>query len=66
MIVPKRKVAWYGDKSFDYTYSKTTKSALAWTKELLELKEIIENKVEETFNFCRLNLYHSYEEGLAG
>lgn len=65
VIVTKRKVAWYGDKPFDYTYSKTTKSALPWTKELLELKEIIEKKSGETFNSCLLNLYHSGEEGMA-
>ena len=28
LIITKRKVAWYGDKPFEYTYSKTTKSAL--------------------------------------
>lgn len=65
LIVTKRKVAWYGDKPFDYTYSKTTKSALPWTKELLELKEVIENKTGETFNSCLLNLYHNGEEGMA-
>jgi len=65
LIVTKRKVAWYGDQPFDYTYSKTTKSALPWTKELLELKDIIENKTGETFNSCLLNLYHSGEEGMA-
>lgn len=65
LIITKRKVAWYGDKPFDYTYSKTTKSALPWTKELLELKNIIEKKTGETFNSCLLNLYHSGEEGMA-
>lgn len=65
LIVTKRKVAWYGDKPFNYTYSKTTKSALLWTKELLELKEIIETKTGETFNSCLLNLYHNGEEGMA-
>ncbi len=65
LIITKRKVAWYGDKAFDYTYSKTTKSALPWTKELLELKEIIEQKCGESFNSCLLNLYHSGEEGMA-
>ena len=65
LIITKRKVAWYGDKPFDYTYSKTTKSALSWTKELLELKEIIEKKSGETFNSCLLNLYHNGEEGMA-
>ncbi|MBZ9630450.1 alpha-ketoglutarate-dependent dioxygenase AlkB [Salegentibacter sp. LM13S] len=65
LIVTKRKAAWYGDKPFDYTYSKTTKSALPWTRELLEIKEIIEKKTGETFNSCLLNLYHSGEEGMA-
>ncbi|RED43185.1 alkylated DNA repair dioxygenase AlkB [Winogradskyella eximia] len=65
LIITKRKVAWYGDKPFDYTYSKTTKSALPWIKELLELKEMVEQKTGETFNSCLLNLYHSGEEGMA-
>lgn len=64
LIITKRKVAWYGDKPFDYTYSKTTKLALPWTKELLELKEIIENKTGEKFNSCLLNLYHNGDEGM--
>ena len=33
-IVTARKVAWYADKQFSYTYSGTTKQALPWTKEL--------------------------------
>lgn len=65
LIITKRKVAWYGDRPFEYTYSKTTKSALPWTKELLELKEIIEHKTGETFNSCLLNLYHNGDEGMA-
>lgn len=64
-IITKRKVAWYGDKPFSYTYSNTTKSALLWTKELLELKTLIELKTGETFNSCLLNLYHNGDEGMA-
>lgn len=64
-IITKRKVAWYGEKSFEYTYSKTTKSAWPWTKELLELKTLIEQKTGETFNSCLLNLYHNGKEGMA-
>lgn len=64
-IITKRKVAWYGDTNFDYTYSNTTKQALIWTKELLELKTIIEEKTGETFNSCLLNLYHNGDEGMA-
>jgi alkylated DNA repair dioxygenase AlkB len=65
LIHTKRKVAWYGDQPFEYTYSNTTKSALPWSKELLELKELVENESSETFNSCLLNLYHSGEEGMA-
>jgi len=58
-------VAWYGEKPFNYTYSNTTKSALPWTEELLQLKNLIEEKTGETFNSCLLNLYHDGNEGMA-
>ncbi len=64
-IITKRKVAWYGDKAFEYTYSNTTKHALPWTQELLELKQTVERESGETFNSCLLNLYHTGEEGMA-
>ncbi len=64
-IETKRKVAWYGDRPFEYTYSNTTKRALSWTGELLELKELVERTTKETFNSCLLNLYHNGEEGMA-
>ena len=64
-IITKRKVAWYGDQSFSYTYSNTTKRALPWTKELLELKKVAETQTGETYNSCLLNLYHDGEEGMA-
>lgn len=64
-IITKRKVAWYGEHPYEYTYSNTTKYALPWTKELLELKELIERETGETFNSCLLNLYHTGEEGMA-
>lgn len=64
-IVTKRKVAWYGEKPFEYTYSNTTKYALPWTNELLDLKVFIEKETGETFNSCLLNLYHTGEEGMA-
>ena len=64
-IITKRKVAWYGEKPFQYTYSKTTKLALPWTTELLELKSKVEQESGETFNSCLLNLYHDGSEGMA-
>ena len=64
-IITKRKVAWYAEEAFKYTYSKTTKSALLWTPALLELKGTIEKITGETFNSCLLNLYHNGNEGMA-
>lgn len=64
-IITKRKVAWYGDKPFEYTYSNTTKRALVWQKNLLILKEKVEHCTGETFNACLLNLYHNGSEGMA-
>ena len=63
-IITKRKVAWYGSSEFSYTYSKITKTATIFTKELLALKAIIEKESGETYNSCLLNLYHSGEEGM--
>lgn len=64
-IITKRKVAWYADKPYTYTYSNITKKALPWTKELLELKTLAENETKETYNSCLLNLYHDGDEGMA-
>ncbi len=64
-IQTKRKVAWYGDRPFEYTYSNTTKHALPWTPELQELKAVTEQETGETFNSCLLNLYHRGDEGMA-
>lgn len=61
----KRKVAWYADMPYEYTYSKVTKRAVVWTAELLELKAIVEQKTGERFNSCLLNLYHDGNEGMA-
>ena len=64
-IITPRKVAWYGDNEYDYTYSNTTKKALKWTKELLAIKKLTEEKTRSTYNSCLLNLYHNGDEGMA-
>jgi alkylated DNA repair dioxygenase AlkB len=53
-IITRRKVAWYGDKPYPYTYSKSEKIATIWTPTLSEIKEIIERSIDETFNSCLL------------
>jgi len=64
-IITKRKVAWYADINYSYTYSNTTKHALPWTKELLELKKLAEEITGHEYNSCLLNLYHNGDEGMA-
>lgn len=64
-ITTKRKVAWYGDKAFEYSYSGIRKTALQWNKPLLDIKNIIEEISGLTFNSCLLNLYHDGTEGMA-
>lgn len=64
-LYTKREVAWYGDEGYGYTYSGVTRQALPWTTELLSLKTLMETKLNEKFNSCLLNLYHSGEEGMA-
>ncbi|MBU2924187.1 alpha-ketoglutarate-dependent dioxygenase AlkB [Colwellia sp. 4_MG-2023] len=69
LIETKRKVAWYGNSGqkepFSYTYSNTTKYSLPWTDNLYYLKGVVEQKTNETYNTCLLNLYHSGAEGMA-
>lgn len=65
LIITKRKVAWYGDDGFSYTYSNITRHALPWTKELLELRKLTEQLTGATYNSCLLNLYHNGDEGVS-
>ena len=63
-IITKRKVAWYANDNYIYTYSGISKQALRWTKELAELKAIVEKNTGSQFNSCLLNLYHNGDEGM--
>ena len=64
-IITKRKVAWYGDDIYTYTYSNITRQSLPWTAELLELRALSERMTGARYNSCLLNLYHDGEEGMA-
>jgi len=63
-IVTARQVAWYGDASYAYTYSGTTKRALPWNAELLALKVLVEKVSGAKFNSCLLNFYHDGSQGM--
>tara|TARA_Y100000766_G_scaffold163642_1_gene140748 strand:- start:51 stop:674 length:624 start_codon:yes stop_codon:yes gene_type:complete len=62
--ITRRKTAWYGDRPFNYTYSKIKRTALPWTNELLEIKQIVENNESTKFNSCLLNFYHDGDDGM--
>lgn len=64
-IVTKRKVAWYADQPYQYTYSNIHRTARLWTPHLLALKALVEAKTHQHYNSCLLNLYHDGSEGMA-
>ena len=64
-IQTKRKVAWYGDDTYSYTYSKMTKQALVWSDDLRALKRKAEEVSGSSYNSCLLNLYHDGDEGVS-
>ncbi len=63
-IVTKREVAWYAETELVYEYSKIKRTAKLFTKDLVELKGVVEKITGATFNSCLLNLYHNGEEGM--
>jgi alkylated DNA repair dioxygenase AlkB len=63
-ITTNRKVAWYGDKAYTYTYSHTTKTALLWHPLLLPIREKTETVTNASFNACLCNFYHHGNEGM--
>ncbi len=68
-ITTARKVAWYGDGAFSYTYSGITRTALPWSGVLPEIKRTVEARLAAVsptvFNSCLLNLYSDGLEGIA-
>ncbi|MCA1763909.1 MAG: alpha-ketoglutarate-dependent dioxygenase AlkB, partial [Flavobacteriales bacterium] len=60
----RRNTAWYGDKPFDYTYSKISRKALPWTPALLEIKNAAEKLSGDVYNSCLLNYYSDGDDGM--
>jgi len=53
-----RLTAWYGGKQIDYKYSGIFCTAESWTKDLMDIKKVIEHFLpSEKFNSVLLNLY---------
>ncbi len=63
-IVTKRKVAWYGDRKFQYTYSGKVKTAMLWSDNLKIIKQKVEEICGEHFNSCLANFYENGDVGM--
>jgi len=64
-IITPRLTAWYGDKGKDYTFSGTKFDPLPWTKELLQIREKVEQIADVTFNTVLLNYYRDGSDSVA-
>jgi alkylated DNA repair dioxygenase AlkB len=64
-IITKRMTAWYGDEGCSYAYSSIQRNPLPWTNSLFEIKKLVEEKANTSFNSCLLNLYHDGSESMA-
>lgn len=64
-IVTARKVAWFGDAHYNYTYSGRTRTARVWTPELLAIKTEVERIGGSYYNSCLLNLYADGTQGMS-
>lgn len=56
VLIP-RLQAWYGDNGVEYGYSNLKLTTHPWNTELLELKQLIEEKLKVKFNSVLANLY---------
>lgn len=63
-IVTNRKVAWYGDRTFQYKYSGKVKTAMLWSDTLHLIKQKVEEICGERFNSCLLNFYENGDVGM--
>lgn len=59
-----RKMAWYADDAYTYTYSGLPKQAQEWPPVLFQLKQQIEQRVGYLFNSCLANLYEDGSQGM--
>lgn len=64
MLIP-RLAALYGETDKPYTYSGIQMKPHLWTKELLELKEKIEEEARVTFTSVLLNLYRDGKDSMS-
>jgi len=59
-----RLVAWYGVDALLYSYSGVSLTALPWTRELLRLKDRVEQLCGTVFNSVLLNYYRDHRDSM--
>ena len=59
-----RLTAWYADPGCSYTYSGVTYEPKPWIDELLELRRVLEEELDATFNSMLANLYRDGSNGV--
>lgn len=57
-----RLISWHAAPFINYKYSGIHMQPAAWTTDLLEIKNIIENKIDYCFNSAFLNLYRNGQD----
>jgi alkylated DNA repair dioxygenase AlkB len=60
-----RLTAWYGEEGLAYTYSGITHRAVAWTSDLLEIKNSVESIANTSFNSVLLNRYRDGRDSVS-
>ena len=60
-----RLTAWYGEEGLAYSYSGITHRAIAWTSDLLEIKNSIESTTGTSFNSVLLNRYRNGRDSVS-
>ena len=60
-----RLTSWYGDNDKPYSFSGITLHPHPWTKELIEIKEKIDDKTQLEFNSVLLNRYRNGSDSIS-
>ena len=58
----RRQVAWHADHGYVYQYSGQEHAWKEWTPAMLELRALVETRMQRSFNGVLLNLYESGED----
>lgn len=59
-----RLIAWYGNEGLNYRYSGIDHQPLAWTKELIHIKNDLEASLNHHFNSVLANLYRDGRDSM--